>query len=514
MASGPGADDGPPLELEPLPPDSHEATGPATMPDGLAPLGAEFDAGKASGSSWLSPLSSTWPPPASAPATRPEPVVSSEPAVSAPFATPGRPSFLTPVAAVAAPAGAAQEADGSTSVSVQADRPTTTPARDGSIAAPGAVKGPAASPPAPTLVSPGPTVPGKNPFSIDFGDLGGGSLELTGPKRSEALSLEPVATPDSYSAPAASGAPEPIAAAIEAPAHEAPRGGAGDAVDATQIRGPSAAAAASTLHWTDGPTDVMKAAALQQRLDQMRGLEDNTPHPVALGARGNVFPSEAWSRFSSELVGYLRRAPVGIKLVAVSVILVPVAVGVALLWALFSSGRPIVYSTDSQPLIGGPIAADAYPQLGAVARGGRLEVLDRGEETTLVRDSLGRVGYVRSKSLRERPPPAVPAHPFADCARAPVESSLERCQGRAQDQLESCRSFCASDTEDPSCLEHCQKRFSDCLALCEQSETAAASAPAAVQPSTRRDEPQVHSVTAPAPVKHRAKRSTRKKKGR
>jgi hypothetical protein len=270
---------------------------------------------------------------------------------------------------------------------------------------------------------------------------------------------------------------------------------------------------ASKKSWSDASTDVIQSGVLKKRLESMRALDEG--EPSRLGARGHVFPHEAWQRFWRDLVAYLRSAPLQARLLAGAIVVVPLALIVELMVAWLGSGRHVAFVSDAQALLSGPLAGEAYPQLAPVERGGRVEVVERVGEYSLVKDSVGRVGYLRSHTLRRDPPPAVPSQAFADCSHAPVDHSLERCQGRAQEQFEACRSFCNTDAEDPSCLEHCQKRFADCLGTCEQADGAVA--PAAADKSMRAADTPAAATreNASEPNKKRPKRpAARKKKGR
>jgi hypothetical protein len=121
---------------------------------------------------------------------------------------------------------------------------------------------------------------------------------------------------------------------------------------------------------------------------------------------------------------------------------------------------------ERQPLWVGPLAGEAYAQLEGLDQGQRVEVYDVLGEFALGRDQLGRAGYVRVWALKPKPPSPVPGQAFVDCRRAPIEDSIERCQGRAQEQFDGCRGECVGGSE-AACLEHCQKRFAECMHTCE-----------------------------------------------
>jgi len=242
------------------------------------------------------------------------------------------------------------------------------------------------------------------------------------------------------------------------------------------------------------PTGSINADRLHQKLEQMRaegveGMGADTAAetsssdsedggrfdlPGATGASATRgFPSADGKRFVQLVWAWAKSRSLAIK-AALGGGLALVLAGIVLLAVLSSrSGVRQAFVIDAQPLFAGPMAGDAYPQLATKQRGDRVELYGTFGEFSLVRDTVGRAGYVLTRGLRDAPPPSVPGQAFADCERAPIEASSERCQHRAQEQFDSCRKACSSLSEEPSCLEHCQQRFANCATTCEGRAAAA-----------------------------------------
>ncbi len=229
------------------------------------------------------------------------------------------------------------------------------------------------------------------------------------------------------------------------------------------------------------------------------------PRPSRPLAQG--FPREAVAAAGREVVAWAKGLPVVRKALLGGGAALVVLLGVLGLMAGLSSEHTIAYVSEAQPLWVGPLASEAYPQLKAVERGARVEVFAEAGDFALVRDALGRAGHVRRADLLDEAPAAAPGLPFADCARAPIESSIERCQSRAQGQFDSCRVTCAKEADEASCLEHCQSRFGDCMRVCEGEAEAEAAPPAkaaelppaAPAPTPAAEEPPKKKVVKKAP---------------
>ncbi len=249
----------------------------------------------------------------------------------------------------------------------------------------------------------------------------------------------------------------------------------------------------------DVPTDMIKATALKERLEQMRVAEevaaaaapqpsasepeapksaasDASTRPVPSPDLAGVlmgearppkeFPWEPLRAFLTGLRDFLKDWPLSMKIAAVASLVLVLAGAVLLMVFLLQAPSKLAFVSDRQPLWVGPLAGETYTQLDAVERGQGVQVFDVVGEFAMVRDQLGRAGYVRVVALKPEAPPPVPGQPFVDCRRAPIEDSIERCQGRSQEQFEACRGACAGAAE-ASCLDHCQKRFNECMRTCE-----------------------------------------------
>ena len=85
----------------------------------------------------------------------------------------------------------------------------------------------------------------------------------------------------------------------------------------------------------------------------------------------------------------------------------------------------------------------------------------------MVRDVMGRVGYVPASSLMAERPPTTPGVVFAGCVHSPIEATIEPCRERAQVQYTSCHDVCEADDDPSSCFERCNVQLQECLAGCD-----------------------------------------------
>jgi predicted Zn finger-like uncharacterized protein len=349
----------------------------------------------------------------------------------------------------------------------------------------------------------------------------------------DGLSPTPAPTKADVSTKAAPAASKPPAATKV----DAPRQRSGDSADptglelassppgkdATLVKGarPSGPTQLGSHFGADVPTDMIKAAALKDKLAEMKkpniesvpaGLSEQ--RPLARPARssspfgGPAFPRQTLQRFGTELADWARALPMPRRAALAAAVVVPLVLLAGGLIASLGAEQTALYVADTQPLWGGPLAGEAYQQLKVLERGARVEVFAEHGEFALVTDAMGRAGYLRTAALLDEQPAAAPELPFADCARAPVELSIERCQSRAQEQFDSCRGVCGKEADEPSCAGHCQERFGDCMRACEgddegSHEQKAAELPAAVRESP--EEPKRRAPKKPAPAKKKKK---------
>lgn len=120
------------------------------------------------------------------------------------------------------------------------------------------------------------------------------------------------------------------------------------------------------------------------------------------------------------------------------------------------------FVTSTEQLASGPDAS--FAAAGAIEKGEAVERLDTVRDFALVRDSSGRVGYVRNSVLAATAPPVTPETPFTRCQRRPLEADIGACEQRGREQLEACRAGCK--TED--CGTQCGTRLADCRLTCTQ----------------------------------------------
>ncbi len=186
------------------------------------------------------------------------------------------------------------------------------------------------------------------------------------------------------------------------------------------------------------------------------------------GVYSHGFPYDTCLLLWRELYTYFLGASLRVKIIAGAVAAVLLVLFITVLIALFGSDRSLAYVREIKPLFVGPSDQGVYRQGASLERGSEVEVIETSREYSLVKDAFGRVGYLHTSALAEKPPKVEPAQPFADCPRSLTDISLARCQGRAQQQFELCRTTCAEDPSAASCAEHCHTRLLDCVELCEQ----------------------------------------------
>lgn len=121
------------------------------------------------------------------------------------------------------------------------------------------------------------------------------------------------------------------------------------------------------------------------------------------------------------------------------------------------------FVTQTVELRSGPAEGDAYRSVATLAAGTPVTVYGASAEYALVRDALGRAGYIEGQALAVEPPQPKPDQAFAGCRQAPVDPDLTACQVRAGAQLERCKEGCDSE----SCQRGCDNRFSECMAGCD-----------------------------------------------
>ncbi len=254
------------------------------------------------------------------------------------------------------------------------------------------------------------------------------------------------------------------------------------------------------------------------------------PHRRLRAARWPTFPRDLLRIYGGGIGRFIMGRPFSqrIALIAAPIVILG---GLLIVIVAFSGGGPrSAYLTERQALWGGPGEAGTYPSNAQLERGEHVMVYDRVGDYALVRDDMGRSGYVVDAQLVDDPPAVNPGQPLAGCWQSPLEESPERCQARAQRQFSSCRMSCGdgAGTEGAACLDHCQERFTACLQGCDGApDVAAAPVP---EPTPILGDGQAQAV-APAPedrgevtppppatkkkaLKKAAKKTTKKKKRR
>ncbi len=229
-----------------------------------------------------------------------------------------------------------------------------------------------------------------------------------------------------------------------------------------------------------------------------------------------TFPAVPWAIFKKELLTWLPRAPLGVKLGLAAAALVPIVVVVGLVVWLSKPSISAAYVTEAAQVY---LAPDPEAQvLFSLQRGNRVEACCAVAGMSWVRDSLGRAGWVGSPALADKAPLTAP-EAFVDCARASFELSAEPCFGRAEAQRMSCLDFCDESANIERCLGDCQNSFVNCQNHCaaepehqklEGPPQAAAAAPPPPEAQPEAAEPD-KPVAAEKPV---AKKKVKKRRGR
>ena len=117
-------------------------------------------------------------------------------------------------------------------------------------------------------------------------------------------------------------------------------------------------------------------------------------------------------------------------------------------------------------LHGGPSPDNVFTAVALLERGEPLEVLGNTDAMLLVRDPLGRVGYVDPDFVVSDAPPVHPDRPFSRCHLRPSEFDNTACYARAHEQRQRCGETCDADNN-AACTDVCRQRFSECLSSCD-----------------------------------------------
>ncbi len=207
------------------------------------------------------------------------------------------------------------------------------------------------------------------------------------------------------------------------------------------------------------------------------------------------FPRAQAGELGAALWDYAKsqRPPVKVALAALAAVAVTL-VGL-LLWAAFSPQVHPAYVAEATPLC---TIQEQDCQGDKLVRGNRVDVFAEMGAFALVRDMLGRAGYVRMKALQQSAPPSVLGLPFVDCQRAAFDPNGTLCQERGNEQLELCNDACGKAVDEENCRGDCRKLHFECRAICGgQLKPAAPAAQAADEPQPAA-EPAAEAAPEPA----------------
>jgi hypothetical protein len=180
------------------------------------------------------------------------------------------------------------------------------------------------------------------------------------------------------------------------------------------------------------------------------------------------FPVSEIRHFAVQSYNHVAAGSLKVKIRAAAVIIILLSV-VASIVIWFTSERNFkAYVVTRSPLLSGP-GTTGFGVVAQLGRGEQVTIVGKSGEFAMVRDIMGRGGYVAKSGLSSEPAPVLPTEPFASCRQSPLELSIAPCRERAQVQLGSCRQGCQQEggAAVNSCVDHCQQRFGECLGGCE-----------------------------------------------
>jgi hypothetical protein len=124
----------------------------------------------------------------------------------------------------------------------------------------------------------------------------------------------------------------------------------------------------------------------------------------------------------------------------------------------------------------GPGEDPPYGRIGELGRGEEVLLLEEGNhgEWVLVRDGLGRAGFLPAEIVTRYRPTVQAGVPFSGCLQSPLEEDNGDCRDRAEGQLEACLETCLLSGEEGTCNGHCQEQFTECMHVCNAGEAALA----------------------------------------
>lgn len=143
------------------------------------------------------------------------------------------------------------------------------------------------------------------------------------------------------------------------------------------------------------------------------------------------------------------------------------------------SERPVWVGVDIQ-LRSGPTASSMYSTLATLPAGSEVRLLAQEEDFVVVRDLMGRVGYLPRWSVVRVRPAVEPTVGFADCTVSPLEANYEACVQRAYSQRDRCTVDCP-DTQGSACQALCDGFLATCLRGCRTGTASPAAAPPAAE---------------------------------
>jgi uncharacterized protein YgiM (DUF1202 family) len=187
-------------------------------------------------------------------------------------------------------------------------------------------------------------------------------------------------------------------------------------------------------------------------------------------------------------------------------------VGLVLGWAFSGSGTEVAFVDANETLVSGPGESGEYARLATIERGEEVLVFDSGSvgDFVLVRDLMGRAGFIHRQSITRHRPLARSGVPFVGCRQSPIEETAEPCVDRAQVQFGSCRQICEeSGGEDMACLEQCQRQMAHCIERCEGTAEESAAVP---EPQLGQQPPGADQSDAAKPKKKKRKKKKRRKR--
>jgi hypothetical protein len=179
------------------------------------------------------------------------------------------------------------------------------------------------------------------------------------------------------------------------------------------------------------------------------------------------FPRDEAKFLWTAVRGWLNALPAFFRAIIVATPVVLVLAVVVAAVQLVGPGFERAYLVADHTMLAVPTADETtYGSVGGIERNEEVLVLERQNNYALVRDPVGRVGWVQDSYLSELVPPVGPDLEFTRCYRRINEDTAQPCQERAAFQSESCMAHCEELDNPTPCEVECQSHRTQCENSC------------------------------------------------